>query len=53
MINVDKLRRSLNKVRRDAGLIGGSLTITPLEQAKKHVNASISMKNYEIIFQMF
>ncbi len=52
MINIDKLKSRLNKIRRDAGLIGGSLTITPLEQAKNHVDASISMKNYEIIFQV-
>lgn len=52
MINIDKLKSRLNKIRRDAGLIGGSIRITPLEQAKNHVESSISMENYEIKFQI-
>ncbi|MDP2909287.1 MAG: hypothetical protein Q8N77_05775 [Nanoarchaeota archaeon] len=52
MIDIGGLKWTLNKIKRDSGLIGGSLNVAPLKQEKKHIDAAISLKNYEISFQI-
>lgn len=52
MIDIGGLKWTLNKIKRDAGLIGGSLNVAPLRQEKKRIDAAISLKNYEINFQV-
>ena len=42
MIDLAGLRWDLNKIKKDAGLIGGSLTVTPLNRTKRHLDAAIS-----------
>jgi len=48
MINLDDLKWKLNRIKREAGMIGGSLNILPIEQKNNHLEAAISLKNYKI-----
>lgn len=52
MIHISKLERKLNLVRRELGLIGGSLKVIPIKKKNYSIEAAISFKNFHIEFKI-
>ncbi len=52
MIDFYHLRKGLNNLRRNEGMIGGSLNLAALENKEKNVEAQISFKNFIINFNI-
>src|SRR3989338_2416502 len=52
MIVIEDLERKLNLIRREHGLIGGRLRVTPLQNHKTRIEAAISLKHFNVEFQI-